>query len=114
MRRAATFGQLIGNTDMHFGNLSFFVSSGGPLALTPVYDMLPMLYAPIGGDELPERRFEPPSPVAENLDIWPAIAARAAAYGNEMSAHELTSTEFARTARSNAAIVERAGKRVSG
>ncbi len=113
MRRAATFGQLIGNTDMHFGNLSFFSSSGGPLALTPVYDMLPMLYAPIGGDELPERRFEPPPPVAENLDIWPAIAARAAAYWNEVAAHELTSTQFARTARSNAAIVETARKRVS-
>lgn len=113
MRRAATFGQLIGNTDMHFGNLSFFFDTGGPLALTPVYDMLPMLYAPVGGDELPERKFEPPPPVAENLDIWPAIAARAVAYWNEVAGHELISGEFAQIARNNAAILERAGRRVS-
>ena len=46
IRRAATFGQLIGNTDMHFGNLSFLFSFGGALSLAPVYDMLPMAYAP--------------------------------------------------------------------
>jgi hypothetical protein len=111
-RRAATFGQLIGNTDMHFGNLSFFCASG-PLSLTPVYDMLPMLYAPIGGDELPGRRFEPPPPVAGNLDLWSSIAARAVAYWSEVAAHELVSTDFAQTARNNAAILERARKQVS-
>ncbi len=113
MRRSATFGQLIGNTDMHFGNLSFFFSSSGPLSLTPVYDMLPMLYAPIGADELPERKFEPPPPVAGNLDLWSSIASRAVAYWNEVAAHELISPEFAQTARNNAAILERAGKWVS-
>jgi HipA-like C-terminal domain len=42
------FGQLIGNTDMHFGNLSFFiddVEKPEPL-LAPVYDMLPMMWRP--------------------------------------------------------------------
>ncbi|MFM2275710.1 MAG: hypothetical protein RL211_1582 [Pseudomonadota bacterium] len=49
------FGQYIGNTDMHFGNLSFFVDdvmqpSLGP---TPVYDMLPMMWRPgVHGGEL--------------------------------------------------------------
>src|SRR5262249_23735693 len=46
IQRAALFGRLIGNTDMHFGNLSFFFSPGRGLSLAPVYDMLPMMYAP--------------------------------------------------------------------
>lgn len=42
------FGQFIGNTDMHFGNLSFFVDDvTRPVLLpTPVYDMLPMQWRP--------------------------------------------------------------------
>jgi hypothetical protein len=113
MRRAATFGQLIGNTDMHFGNLSFFYSARGALCVTPVYDMLPMIYAPIAGDELPKRNFEPPLPVAGNLDVWAPISQRAAAYWEEVAAHEMISTEFARIARVNAGIAARAGKQVT-
>ena len=42
------FGQYIGNTDMHFGNLSFFVSDFAKpyFTVTPAYDMLPMLWRP--------------------------------------------------------------------
>ncbi|MEE2003398.1 type II toxin-antitoxin system HipA family toxin YjjJ [Alkalimonas sp. MEB108] len=40
------FGRLIANTDMHNGNLSFFYSAEGELTLAPVYDMLPMAFAP--------------------------------------------------------------------
>ncbi len=45
---AYLFGQYIGNTDMHFGNLSFFVDDviKPVLAPTPVYDMLPMMWRP--------------------------------------------------------------------
>lgn len=39
------FGRLIANSDMHAGNLSFYYSDA-PMALAPVYDMLPMAYAP--------------------------------------------------------------------
>lgn len=39
------FGRLIANSDMHAGNLSFYFSAP-PMALTPVYDMLPMAFAP--------------------------------------------------------------------
>ncbi len=49
------FGQYIGNTDMHFGNLSFFVDevTKPVLVPTPVYDMLPMIWRPgIHGGEL--------------------------------------------------------------
>ena len=40
------FGTLIGNTDMHPGNLSFISDSGPPCALAPAYDMLPMGFCP--------------------------------------------------------------------
>ena len=42
------FGQYIGNTDMHFGNLSFFVDdvSRPNFTVTPAYDMLPMMWRP--------------------------------------------------------------------
>jgi hypothetical protein len=44
------FGRLIGNTDMHSGNLSFYVEmdtvAKGPVTLAPVYDMLPMIWRP--------------------------------------------------------------------
>jgi hypothetical protein len=47
------FGTLIGNTDMHPGNLSFITDSGRPYALAPAYDMLPMAFAPRASGELP-------------------------------------------------------------
>ena len=44
------FGHLIGNTDMHFGNLSLWVSpddvAAGRFTLAPLYDMLPMRWRP--------------------------------------------------------------------
>lgn len=40
------FGRLIGNSDMHPGNLGFHLVDAGPLELAPAYDMLPMSLAP--------------------------------------------------------------------
>jgi hypothetical protein len=56
--------------------------------------MLPMAYAPVGSEEVPVRKFEPALPGAGNLDIWPGIADRAAAYWEEVAAHELVSADF--------------------
>ena len=46
-------GELIGNTDMHTGNLSFVTEEGRPYALAPAYDMLPMAFAPKSGGAIP-------------------------------------------------------------
>lgn len=40
------FGTLIGNTDMHSGNLSFVSEHGRPYGIAPAYDMSPMCFAP--------------------------------------------------------------------
>lgn len=50
---AWAFGQLTANTDMHLGNLSIINSGGRPYALAPIYDMLPMRFAPKAGGDLP-------------------------------------------------------------
>ena len=63
------FGQLIANTDRHLGNVSFFARGARVLELAPVYDMVPMLYAPVQG-HLPEREFVPPIPTADDAPIW--------------------------------------------
>lgn len=44
--RLWAFGTLIGNTDMHAGNLSLISDHGRPYHLAPAYDMLPMGFAP--------------------------------------------------------------------
>jgi hypothetical protein len=76
----AWFGRLIANTDMHAGNLSFrpqplgpetqVPRRPGPLALAPVYDMLPMAYAPLPGGEVPPRAFEPTLPQPDQRAVW--------------------------------------------
>lgn len=46
------FGTLIGNTDMHSGNLSFVSEQGRPYDIAPAYDMTPMTFAPRSGGGL--------------------------------------------------------------
>jgi hypothetical protein len=70
------FGRLIGNTDMHLGNLSFRPHNG-QLALAPAYDMLPMRYAPLSGGEAPPLALlEPVLPLPGERTQWlPAASA---------------------------------------
>jgi len=74
------FGQLIANTDMHDGNLSFQprpLKAGAGLRAAPAYDMLPMFYAPVRGVELPERRYEPRMALPAHMDAWRQACAAA-------------------------------------
>lgn len=75
LQRLWLFGQLIANNDMHDGNLAFKPG----LQLAPVYDMLPMGYAPVRGVELPVKDFVPPLPLPAEREAWGA-AARAAGH----------------------------------
>lgn len=60
------FGMLIGNTDMHAGNLSFVSSHGRPYQLAPAYDMLPMGFAPKSGGALIDTL--PPASLPASID----------------------------------------------
>jgi hypothetical protein len=94
-----TFGDLIGNTDRHFGNLSFFAEEARMLSLTltPVYDMLPMIFAP-AATNLVERRFHPGPPTALNRQVWHEVAALAVEYWARLGAERALSDGFRREA----------------
>jgi hypothetical protein len=65
---------------MHDGNLSFKPQRSAepsPLTLAPAYDMLPMLYAPQRGVELPPVNFAPRLPMPAEREAW-QVAAHAA------------------------------------
>ncbi len=70
LRLLDAFGALIGNTDRHYGNISLLLDQGR-WRLSPTYDMLPMLYAPVNG-ELVERDFAARAlhPTADTLAVW--------------------------------------------
>jgi hypothetical protein len=93
------FGRLIGNTDMHSGNLGLFVRgehlARGRFSLAPVYDMLPMRWRPdavLGGapDYVP---FEPDAASAGS-----AAAAPAREYWGRLSEHAPVSRALRRVA----------------
>ncbi len=79
LRWLDVFGNLIGNTDRHFGNVAFFVGDGVELRLAPAYDTLPMILAP-SGDDLVGREFSPNSPTSSTLDVWSDAASWAVRY----------------------------------
>ena len=90
-----TFGDLIGNTDRHFGNLCFFTEDSRPLrlTLTPVYDMLPMVFAPKDAN-LVERQFVPQPPTALNLHLWHDAAQHALRYWSRLCETDALSLGF--------------------
>lgn len=93
VRRLELFGELIGNTDMHPGNLSFFARGEQVEELTPCYDMLPMVYAPQHG-ELPPSHFEPPMPRPSDGPWWRAVHRMARTFWTRAATDERVSTEF--------------------
>lgn len=76
VRWLEVFGDGIANTDMHPGNLSFWLDGTALRGVAPAYDMLPMLYAP-RQQELVPVEFHPPPTSPANADV--ASDARAAA-----------------------------------
>lgn len=80
LRFLEAFGRLIANTDRHYGNVSLLIDAGSSWRIAPAYDMLPMLYAPVGGELVP-RDFDVSTvaPTADTIGVWAdaRIAARA-------------------------------------
>ncbi len=104
------FGRLIGNTDMHDGNLSFQPGRPGGragLKLAPAYDMLPMLYAPMRGVELPTRQFQPTLPLPSERPVWSRSARAALAFWEAAAIDPRISAEFRTVCGENAAVLQR-------
>ena len=88
------FGDLIGNTDRHFGNLSLRLPDAvdwwAPRGLwfAPVYDFLPMRLAPVHG-ELPES-----DPKVPDRSLEPSAHRQAMAFWDKLRRHPMVSPEF--------------------
>lgn len=93
IRTIEAFARLIGNTDLGLDNLSLFDHHDGRFALAPVYDMLPMLFAP-GAGEAAAIAYEPPQPTAETLDVWPHARRIAESYWERLASEVQLSAGF--------------------
>lgn len=82
------FGEQIGNSDMHPGNLSL-APEGDRFRLLPVYDMLPMALAPRHG-ELPSALPAPPAPDG----LSPAVTTALREYRRRLRSDERVSARF--------------------
>lgn len=99
------FGRLIANDDMHYGNLAFFVDGERLLGLTPVFDMTAMFYAPLRGN-LPEGRYQPPTPSPAHSQVWRAAFAAALDLWQTAARHEEISPDFREIARESVESLE--------
>jgi hypothetical protein len=102
LRFLEAFGRLIGNTDRHYGNISLLIENG-TWRLSPAYDVLPTLYAPING-ELPPRDLAASdlAPTVETLGEWQAARQLASAFWQTVAADERITAPFRAIARKNA------------
>jgi len=113
------FGKLIANSDMHDGNLSFKphrIGSQRGFQLAPIYDMLPMQYAPVRG-QVPLVSFEPaqlsPSSPAEQA-AWADAAVAALRLWDTAARDPRISTDFRAVCAENRDRVYRAIQVVGG
>jgi len=106
VRALLQFGRLVGNTDMHFGNLGLFVApadlTAGRFTLAPVYDMLPMRWRPDSASgALDLTPFEPMP-----LDLQSAARPLAVAFWQRAAEHAPLSAPFRALARTMAQRID--------
>jgi hypothetical protein len=105
------FGKLIANTDMHFGNLTFLIAP--EVKLSPAYDMLPMLYAPLAGGEVPERQFTPTLPMPDEEEEWNQALMMALAFWQKASADQRITDDFKNICKTNLGLLSDVSKRLN-
>lgn len=102
------FGKLIGNTDMHPGNFSFFIDESlnitGP---APVYDMLPMMYYP-RQNQLLDQPFEVSLPLPEETELWSKACELALKFWEKVSDSPDISSDFKAIALANRKVLQKA------
>lgn len=108
--RAATYehlGRLIGNSDMHLGNLTLSLHPERPLSLCPAYDMLPMRYAPQRSGDLPKRPLDLRPPRPEDLANWRPAAQAARRFWTRFIEDSHIFSDLRETAKENVAAITR-------
>lgn len=106
LRLLEAYGNLIANTDRHYGNISLLLDDDD-WRLSPTYDMLPMLYAPINGELVP-RDFSarPLHPTANTLAEWPQALALALRFWAAAAGDARISAGFRAIAQANHATLQ--------
>ena len=88
------YGKLIGNTDMHSGNLSFFHDTYKKFELCPTYDMLPMYYSPSStgfmNQDIPQISID--TDIGKNS--WDRALLLAVEFWGEIQSNEQISSDF--------------------
>lgn len=107
IQRLQAFGELIGNSDMHPGNLSFFLHDTLPLRVTPSYDMLPMLWAPGPQGEIANRAFAPAPPVPALVEPWRDAAGMVEDFWERVVGDARITPAFARMAEDALLVIRR-------
>lgn len=93
------FGQWIGNTDMHLGNLSLAPQPGSrQFRLLPAYDMAPMRFAPERGEIPPLTLPRPPVRLPRYAGLWEEMRQLAASYWTGVCQDPRISDDFRRIA----------------
>ncbi|MBK4116468.1 type II toxin-antitoxin system HipA family toxin YjjJ [Pluralibacter gergoviae] len=99
------FGRLIANSDMHAGNLSFFYGPP-PLALAPVYDMLPMAFSPHTSGEMRREPVDIKFDPTPGRDAWSFALPLAEAFWRKVADDVRISDEFRGIAQGMAAPLD--------
>jgi hypothetical protein len=108
------FGTLIGNTDMHYGNVSLYLGRNRPIELAPSYDMLPMLYRPDIEGRLPMQALSPRPPPPESISLWSRANDLATNFWSGLSKSSSVTMTFRKIARENLSIISRHHKKWAG
>jgi HipA-like C-terminal domain len=104
------FGALIGNTDRHFGNVSLFDHHQGIFELAPVYDMLPMLFAPQDG-QIVARQFDSVPATAAWLAVWAGACKLAEVYWDRIAQEPRVSAEFRQFSAQSLSVLQKMQRR---
>lgn len=99
------FGDRIGNTDQHFGNISF-TTKGNRFQLAPAYDILPMWYAPRSQGVLPQGLHPLPTILPEYEEFKKKVQRMAIIFWQRVSESPLVSRGFLKIAKQNRERIE--------
>lgn len=88
------FGRLIANSDMHQGNLSFLRPERRPVVLAPLYDMLPMAFAPTSSGNMHQDAVEIRLDHEVSGAVWRQAELMALEFWQRTAQHESISEAF--------------------
>lgn len=105
LRWLDAFGALIANTDRHQFNVTCFPEPDGRVRLAPLYDMLPMFYAPTPDGLAAAPPMPRPRLSALMLDVWDSARASAVAFWRRAADETRLSDELRRAAVANVRLL---------